>query len=71
MAIVFETIIAATEPEAVIAILRELNVERRLVLIVEAGNFLNEGVVTALFGVVLMSATRVRLTPGIAGLNLL
>ena len=71
VAILFGTFIAATDPVAVIAMFKELKVEGRLRLLVEAESLFNDGVAAVLFSVALMYATGERLTLGIAGLTLL
>ncbi len=71
VAILFGTFIAATDPVAVIAMFKELKVEGRLRLLVEAESLFNDGVAAVLFSVALMYATGSNLTAGIAGLTLL
>ncbi len=70
-AILFGTFIAATDPVSVIAMFKELKVEGRLRLIVEAESLFNDGVAAVLFSVALMYATGTTLTFGTAGTSLL
>lgn len=70
-AIVFATFIAATDPISVIAMFKELKVEGRLRLLVEAESLFNDGVAAVLFSVALIYATGTTLTPEVAGISLL
>jgi CPA1 family monovalent cation:H+ antiporter len=66
IAIVFGTFIAATDPVAVIAMFKELRVEGRLRLLMEAESLFNDGVAAVLFSVALIYATGGPLTTSIA-----
>lgn len=52
-ALLFGTIVAATDPISVLALFGELGVTRRLALIVEGESLFNDGVAVVLFGVLL------------------
>ncbi len=52
-ALAFGSLIAATDPIAVIALLRETGVKGRLALLIESESLLNDGVAAMLFGLVL------------------
>ena len=71
VAIVFGTFIAATDPVAVIAMFKELKVEGRLRLLVEAESLFNDGVAAVLFSVALIYVSGEPLTASIAGASLL
>jgi CPA1 family monovalent cation:H+ antiporter len=53
IAILFGTIISATDPISVLAIFRDLRIEKRLSLIIEAESLLNDGTAVVLFQIVL------------------
>ena len=53
IAVLFGTIISATDPISVLAIFRDLRVEKRLSLIIEAESLLNDGTAVVLFQIVL------------------
>jgi CPA1 family monovalent cation:H+ antiporter len=52
-ALLFGTIVAATDPISVLALFREFGVTRRLSLIIEGESLFNDGVTVVLFGVIL------------------
>ncbi len=62
-ALVFAALIAATDPVAVVALLRELNVARRLQVLVEGESLLNDGTAVVLFTLALAVATAASATP--------
>lgn len=66
-ALVFSALISATDPVAVIAMLKDAKVEGRFRLLLEAESLFNDGTAAALFVVALM-AVGPGLTPGEAGL---
>jgi CPA1 family monovalent cation:H+ antiporter len=70
-AIVFGALIAATDPVSVIAMFKELKVEGRLRMLVEAESLFNDGVAAVVFSIALMSATGTTLTAGLATTSLL
>jgi CPA1 family monovalent cation:H+ antiporter len=70
VAIVFGTLIAATDPVAVIAMFKELKVEGRLRMLVEAESLFNDGVAAVLFSIALIYASGEPLSVGIAGKSL-
>ncbi len=55
-ALLFGTLISATDPVAVVAIFRELGVPRRLLTLVEGESLLNDGVAIVLFTILLSAA---------------
>jgi len=71
VAILFGTLIAATDPVSVIAMFKELKVQGRLRLLVEAESLFNDGVAAVLFSVALIYAGGTNLTVGLSGLTLL
>jgi len=73
-ALAFGTLIAATDPIAVIALLRETGVKGRLRLVIESESLLNDGVAALLFGVVVAALTASEGAPtplGVLGRTLL
>ena len=70
-ALVFGTLIAATDPVSVIATFKEAGVHGRLRLLVEAESLLNDGTAAVVFGLVLAWATGEQMTTGQIGLDLL
>ncbi|CAN5522483.1 cation:proton antiporter [soil metagenome] len=71
VAILFGTLIAATDPVSVIAMFKELKVEGRLRLLVEAESLFNDGVAAVLFSVALLYAGGTELTLSLSGMTLL
>lgn len=63
-AIVFGTLIAATDPVAVIAMFKELRIGGRLRLLMESESLLNDGVAAVAFSVALALAGGARLSAG-------
>ncbi len=51
--LLFGTIIAATDPISVVALFKQLGVEKRLAVLVEGESLLNDGTAIVLFGIVL------------------
>lgn len=70
-ALVFGTLIAATDPVSVIATFKEAGVHGRLRLLVEAESLFNDGTAAVVFGVVLAWATSGHMALGQIGLDLL
>ncbi len=70
-ALIFGTLIAATDPVSVIATFKEAGVHGRLRLLVEAESLFNDGTAAVVFGVVLAWATSGHLAAGQLGLDLL
>lgn len=70
-ALVFGTLIAATDPVSVIATFKEAGVHGRLRLLVEAESLFNDGTAAVVFGVVFVWATSGHVAPGQIGLDLL
>lgn len=62
-AVIFGVLIAATDPVAVIALFKDLNIHGRLRFLMEAESLANDGVAAALFGLALTWATTVAATP--------
>lgn len=56
-ALMFSTLISATDPVAVIAMLKEARVEGRFRLLIEAESLFNDGTAAALFAVALVAVT--------------
>ncbi len=56
LALVFGSLIAATDPVAVLAVFRRLGAPRRLSVLVEGESLLNDGTAIAVFGIVLAMA---------------
>jgi CPA1 family monovalent cation:H+ antiporter len=56
MALLFGAIISATDPISVLAIFRDLRVDKRLTLVMEAESLLNDGTAVVLFEIVLGAA---------------
>jgi monovalent cation:H+ antiporter, CPA1 family len=61
-ALIFGSLIAATDPVAVIATFREAKAHGRLALLVEAESLLNDGTASVVFAVVVALATGLQLT---------
>lgn len=70
-ALVFGSLIAATDPVSVIATFREAKVHGRLRLLIEAESLLNDGTAAVAFGVAVLFATGHPLTAGNLTKNLL
>ncbi|CAN5849262.1 hypothetical protein BH20ACT6_BH20ACT6_13170 [soil metagenome] len=62
VALLFGSLISATDPVAVVAVFRELGVPKRLLTIVEGESLLNDGVAIVLYGILLSVATGTSLT---------
>jgi CPA1 family monovalent cation:H+ antiporter len=62
-ALVFGSLIAATDPVSVIATFREAKVQGRLSLLIEAESLLNDGTAAVAFGVAVLLASGGSLTP--------
>jgi len=62
--LLFGSLIVATDPVAVIAMFKEMKVEGRLRLLVEAESLLNDGVAAVLFSIALVVATGSPLSAG-------
>ena len=62
-AALFGVLIAATDPVAVIAAFREMNVERRLSMLVEAASLLNDGAAAVGFALLVAIAAGGAVTP--------
>ena len=56
MTLVFGAVVAASDPVAVIALFRKMNVPKRLQVILEGESLLNDGTAIVLFGIVLGAA---------------
>ena len=69
-ALVFGTLIAATDPVSVIAAFKEAGVQGRLRLLVEAESLFNDGTAAVLFGVVAAWATSGQISAAQVGLDL-
>jgi CPA1 family monovalent cation:H+ antiporter len=65
-AIVFGTIVAATDPVAVVALFRRLGIPGRLTTILEAESLLNDGTGVVVFGIALGALTAGGLSPAAA-----
>lgn len=63
-ALVFGTLIAATDPVSVIAIFREAEARERLLLLIEAESLLNDGTASVAFAVAVAIATGQSITVG-------
>ncbi|WP_395094277.1 cation:proton antiporter [Armatimonas sp.] len=70
-ALIFGTLIAATDPVSVIATFKEAGVHGRLRLLVESESLFNDGTAAVLFGVVLAWATSGQVSATHMGLDLL
>ena len=72
-ALVFGALISATDPVAVVAILRELGVSKRLGVLIEGESLLNDGTAIVVFGVLLafLSGQTTTVDPGKAALSFL
>lgn len=57
VALVFGSIISATDPVSVISVFKEMGVPKRLSMILEGESLFNDGTAVALFGVLLLAAT--------------
>jgi CPA1 family monovalent cation:H+ antiporter len=62
-ALVFGAIISATDPISVLAIFKDMNVPKRLALIVEAESLLNDGTAVVLFEILLVGVVAGTLSP--------
>ena len=71
VALVFGSLIAATDPVSVIAMFKEVKVGGRLRLLVEAESLFNDGVAAVLFSIALMLSQGQALTGGLVALSLL
>ena len=69
-ALVFGSLIAATDPVSVIATFREMRVHGRLRLLIEAESLLNDGTAAVAFGIAVLVATGHALTAGGIARNL-
>ena len=67
----FGALIAATDPVSVIAAFKEMRVQPRLSLLVEAESLLNDGTAAVLFAVLLAVAQTAAIRPAIIGFTLL
>jgi NhaP-type Na+/H+ or K+/H+ antiporter len=54
-ALLFGSIISATDPVAVVGMLKELGTDRRISSLIEGESLLNDGTAMAMFGIVLVS----------------
>lgn len=63
-ALLFGTLISATDPVAVVAVFRELGVSRRLLTLVEGESLLNDGVAIVLYNILLAAALGATVTVG-------
>ena len=63
-ALLFGTLISATDPVAVVAVFRQLGVPRRLLTLVEGESMLNGGVAIMLFNILLAAALSVAVAYG-------
>lgn len=70
-ALVFGTLIAATDPVSVIAAFKEAKIHGRLRLLVEAESLFNDGTAAVMFGLVLAWASTGTVAPAQIGLDLL
>lgn len=70
-ALLFGSLISATDPVSVIAVFKETKVEERLKLLVEAESLLNDGVAAVIFGVLVAWVTGHQLTAGTIAIDLL
>jgi CPA1 family monovalent cation:H+ antiporter len=64
-ALLFGILIAATDPVSVIAMFKELKLEGRLRLLVEAESLFNDGVAAVLFSIAILFATGTQLDSGV------
>jgi CPA1 family monovalent cation:H+ antiporter len=62
VALLFGSIISATDPISVLAIFKDLNVNKRLSLIMEAESLLNDGTAVVLFGILVGAVVAGKLT---------
>src|SRR5258705_6039338 len=62
VALLFGSIISATDPISVLAIFKDLKVNRRLSLIIEGESLLNDGTAVVLFGIVVGAVVAERLS---------
>ncbi len=69
-ALLFGSLIAATDPVSVIAVFKESKVGGRLVLLVESESLLNDGIAAVVFGVVLAGATGHAVSAGSVAIDL-
>jgi len=71
VAAVFGALIAATDPVSVIAMFKDLKIEGRLKLLVEAESLFNDGIAALLFSVAMIGATGGMLSGGVVAITLL
>lgn len=69
--LLFGSLIAATDPVSVIAMMKEQNAERRLRFVMESESLINDGAAAVLFALCMAAATGGHLSPGDIGLALL
>lgn len=67
--LLFGSLIAATDPVSVVAMMKEQNAEPRLRFVMEAESLLNDGAAAVLFGLCLTAATGASTDPGTIALS--